>query len=170
MDKEILTSDHMKRELRSCVVYYAIGAAICSVLFVVLLFVIINAGPNSLLWVWLLLWLQAILLGALLAYLIKQAIDLIRTILSDPVVVIDKRIATPVGEREYVYRRKQPDLYILYFRNYGKVSLPSRIAWECTFPGDQFYLLLDRNEKILAAYPCNEFEYSGTLTPNKYEK
>ena len=72
--------------------------------------------------------------------------------------------------------------YIIHFHGYGRRHVPNgmysgyddwfsgRTIWESTFAGDEFYLLLDRFERIVYFFPCNNFEYVGEITPNRYEK
>ena len=128
-------------------------------------------------------WLLIAMFGLLLFILLAGCISSIIASYWRPIMVVATRVK-PVGGKE-TFRRghKQGIGYILYFHGYGKYEIPRYMyedfdmgtlsdeeLWRCTFPGDKFYLLLNRSGHIVYCYPCNNFEYVGELTPNKYEK
>ena len=68
----------------------------------------------------------------------------------------------------------------LFFSKYGRYHLPyisykwsenNRInhyqLMELTYDKDEFYLVLDRKERILVAYPCKFFQYSENVSMTK---
>lgn len=68
----------------------------------------------------------------------------------------------------------------LFFSKYGRYHLPyisykwsenNRInhyqLMELTYDKDEFYLVLDRKERILVAYPCKFFQYSENVGMTK---
>lgn len=124
-----------------------------------------------------------ILYGLVILLIVLSAVDLIVMSFLRPRVVRASRIK-PVGKKETFRRGRRGQIgYILYFHGYGRYDLPAYLyedfdmgtlsdeeLWRCTFPGEKFYLLLSRSGHIIYCFPCNNFEYVGELTPNKYER
>lgn len=67
--------------------------------------------------------------------------------------------------------------YVLQFEYYGEYILPDRVygfseynemtgkeLWDATYPDDEFYLVLNKKNRIIAAFHCNNFEYVDELT------
>lgn len=122
--------------------------------------------------------------GLLILVLLASSILSLVYSFRTPIVVVATRIATPVGEPDKFHVHRGGSWYMLYFHGYGSFILDDHMyydseysdttddqLWRSTFPEDKFYLLLwKRSGGIINAYPCNNFEYVGELTPNKYEK
>ena len=129
------------------------------------------------------LWLYIAAVGLLFLILLVASIGGLVVSFRPPIMVVATRVK-PVGMKETFRRGHRQGIgYILYFHGYGKIELPRYMyeyfemgtlsdeeLWRCTFPGDKFYLLLNRSGHICYCFPCNNFEYVGELTPNKYEK
>ena len=168
MDKEILTDEYLKKLMRS--------EALSNVPFIPILLLVLwpmayfTIGAN-----WaefpvacLIFLLMDLVVVGLLVYICYDMVDVLICANRKPVVLIDKRIENPVGEREVIYRRRQPNLYIMQFRDNGKLATPNRAIWESTFPRDMFYVVMRRPRRIMFAFPCNDSEYEGQLSQIKY--
>ena len=113
-----------------------------------------------------------VLFGIMLVFYLINCLHLLVLAFRCPMVVIATRTNT-VGLKVPLWvRLMHPDKYCHYyihFHGYGShPSWPSVL--ESTTVGDKFYLLLDRSGHIIEYYPCNDYEYEGELTPNKYER
>ena len=102
--------------------------------------------------------------------------DRLRKLPKEPQVVIGKRILPPKNRPEtYVSNKREG--YYLYFEHYGAYSIigdayPDGLCdgleagglFYSSLYGDEFYLVLDQDCKIVLAYQCNCFEYTGEIT------
>ena len=89
-----------------------------------------------------------------------------------PIVVIATRTNT-VGVKVTIWHRlmhpRRRFDECIHFHGYG-AFYTGPVDERSTSVGDKFYLLLDRSGHIIDYYPCNDYEYEGELTPNKYER
>ena len=176
-DKEVLTTWSIqqlyRKDARGCLLSLPFVAVILGLLLLFNFTVEIGG----------ILWLYIAVFGLLFLILLVASIGALIVSFRPPIMVVATRVK-PVGMKETFHRGyRQGRGYILYFHGYGKIELPRYMyeylemgtlsdeeLWRCTFPGDKFYLLLNRSGHIIYCFPCNNFEYVGELTPNKYER
>lgn len=168
MDKEILTEKYLKGILRTdALIVLAIIPIFLLMLWpVTYMCSLADWTKFSLAYIFLVL-TELLLLGVLV-YLVYTFVYLMVCIHRKPIVLVDKRIVAPVGEKEVIYREKRSDLYIMTFRDNGRFANASKFTWESTFPGDMFYLLMRKPGRILYAFPCNNYEYEGQISELVY--
>lgn len=79
------------------------------------------------------------------------------------------------------YELDEDYAYVLQFEHYGEYILPEKVygfseynemtrkeLWDATYPDDEFYLLLSKKNRIMAAFHCNNFEYVDRLTQHTF--
>lgn len=171
MDKKVLTIKMLKKDLRG----YAIGSFMISLIlllgFVPGCYYAARCFPNSIV-LGIIFAAPAVLFGALLADLLANGVKLIELSFRSPIVVVASRMSSGDNKitlwHRFMHRRRMGMIYI-HFHGYGSHPSWSTVL-ESTTVGDKFYLLLDRSGHIIEYYPCNDYEYEGELTPNKYER
>lgn len=168
MDKEILTDAYLKKLIRAEALGYIPFVPIFLLLLWPMMYQTINANWAELPLACLFLLAMDLMFVGLLVYVCYDMVDGLICASRKPVVLIDKRIEKPVGEREVIHRRRRPDLYIMQFRDNGKLATTNRAIWESTFPGDMFYVVMRRPRRIMFAFPCNDYFYDGQLSQIKY--
>ena len=99
-----------------------------------------------------------------------------------PIVVRAKQTKKVATGKQAMYQKIRRELdddyeYVLRFEYYGEYIIPQVVyafsenyemtgkeLWDSTYPDDEFYLLLDKKNRIISAFHCNNFEYVGQLT------
>ena len=115
----------------------------------------------------------AAFVGVIFTVLLTNGVALFIRSFRNPVVVIATRVSS--GSKKislwcrFMHQPRHDRIIYIHFHGYG-AHPSSRAMLECTSPGDKFYLVLDKSDHIIDYYPCNDYEYTGELTPSKYEK
>lgn len=177
LEKEILTPEYIRKLVRK------------DSLAVVIMIPVLIALPVSYLAFFLVgcfavkAYARGVILGILLAVYLFGVIRIflkhfkrLQKLPKEPLVVISKRIMPPKNKPEtFVSNRREG--YVLYFEHYGKYSIvdfayPDRLCdgldagglFNSSLYGEEFYLVLDQDLKIVLAYQCSCFEYTGVIT------
>ena len=171
MDKKVLTIKMLKKDLRG----YAIGSFVISLLllpgFAPCCYFAVAWFLDSFV-LGILFAAGSALFGVVLVVLLANGVKLIVLLFRCPVVVVASRVSSGDSKltlwTKIMHHRRTGIIYI-HFHGYG--SHPSlNVTLESTSVGDKFYLLLDGADHIIDYYPCNDYEYEGELSPNKYER
>ena len=182
LGKEVLTPAHLQRFVRRRALLFA-GIAVLMLPFVyIAVRFLLPEDENTLdLYIH---WALVGLLAAMALLFVGASIAMLVYSFHPPIVVVASRVATPVGETDEIYIRHSGRWYVLYFHGYGSFVMDNYMyhdsednaitdnqLWRSTFPEDKFYLLLWKHTGgIINAYPCNNFEYTGDITRNRYER
>lgn len=177
MDKEIISPEFLRKYIyRGNILAVVVLPILCLLLILIMapLVVVFSLTQH---------YFRAVLCGStvvfsvfMMGYGSYTQIKRLRCMPKEPIVVVAKRIPTPSKQPDEFYGNRQIGYY-LYFENYGRYAvignaypkgacddLSARGLWESSMIGDEFYLVLDHEYKILLAYHCNYFEYTGEIT------
>lgn len=170
MGKRVLTIKMLREDLRYC----TIGS------FSIFLFLLIGIIPSCYLaltciknvfWLGIFYTVGVAFMCWFEITMLVNGMKLLAFLFRPPIVVVSTRVKSGSNKislcTRLIHSRSQVD-ELIYFQGFGAV--PALRYHENTYPGDKFYLLLTGNNQILTCYPCNDFEYEGELSPNKYER
>lgn len=169
VDKEILTDKQLKSDVRFLMTGSFVLSLIFAVGFTIALFGVIQFGNRVLVVVFI---AAVILFGTVLTVILKHGIELLVYLGRQPIVVVATRAVSGSKKLSLWSRmmsgRRVSYRSLIYFHGYGVCE--SLRYYESSWPGDKFYLLLDKHGNILKCYPCNDYIYEGELTPNPRER
>lgn len=171
VDKEILTPEKLQRVMRELAAVSFIFCLLLAPCLFLSLYIFVEFKFHIIFTFFLAA--CAATVGVIFAVLLTNGAALFIRSFRNPVVVIATRVSS--GSKKislwcrFMHQPRHDRIIYIHFHGYG--AHPSTSAMlESTSPGDKFYLLLDKFDHIVDYYPCNDYEYTGELTPSKYEK